>query len=676
MKSNRTRLVGIVLAVILGLALLLYLGGLICQVHLNYVQWMSDGGMAGQATMLPIKTGILDCWAKGITLTGLKYDLLVIILAVAAYAFLRLQDRFSSRDRDARNFSRSKRGTYGTAGWMGEQEMRTILEVASPSKAKGIILGQNERGSVICLPENTRLNKHIAVFGASGTMKSRGVIRPALFQCIRRGESAVVADPKSEMYADTVELFRKHGYTVRVYNLLKPELSDSWNCMFDLGGDTLMAQVLTDVIISNTRGGEKGDHFWDNGESNLLKSLILYVDLDASRKPEERNLPAVYQMLTQNSEKQLTALFDRLPVSHPAKAPYSLFSQGSDTVRAGIILGLGTRLQVLQSEAVRQITRRSDIDLTEPGKTKCVYYIILDDQNSSLEFLSSLFFAFLFIKLVRYADSTPDQRCKVPVNIILDEMNNIGIIPDFGRRLSTVRSRALQILMACQSLPQLQNRYPNNLWAELVGNADTQLMLGCTDDVSAEYFSSRSGDMTVEVNSTMTTRQSIAMAQVIPQYRYTEGLGRRRLLTPDEVLRLPNDELLIIIRGQKVLRARKFDYTGHPYAKECVKASIMDYKSNHAPPVEPEIIPEEPAATEEKKPKGPPKKPSAPSSAPPPASDAKDKAAPEPVDAQRQPAAPQEPVAPPPPQQDQTVPPKPAKRPKTLYESSRPPVDF
>ena len=65
MKSNRTRLVGIVLAVILGLALLLYLGGLICQVHLNYVQWMSDGGMAGQATMLPIKTGILDCWAKG-----------------------------------------------------------------------------------------------------------------------------------------------------------------------------------------------------------------------------------------------------------------------------------------------------------------------------------------------------------------------------------------------------------------------------------------------------------------------------------------------------------------------------------------------------------------------------------------------------------------------------------
>ena len=94
-----------------------------------------------------------------------------------------------------------------------------------------------------------------------------------------------------------------------------------------------------------------------------------------------------------------------------------------------------------------------------------------------------------------------------------------------------------------RNLPQIQNRCPNSLWAELVGNADTQLMLGCTDDVTAEYFSARSGDMTVEVNSTMTTRQSIAIAQVIPQYRYTQGLGRRRLLTPDEVLRLPNDGL-------------------------------------------------------------------------------------------------------------------------------------
>lgn len=200
-----------------------------------------------------------------------------------------------------------------------------------------------------------------------------------------------------------------------------------------------------------------------------------------------------------------------------------------------------------------------------------------------MAFLSSLFFSFLFIKLVRYADSTPELRCKVPVNLIFDEFNNVGKLggaadgSDFARTLSVIRSRAIYVMLAVQSLGQLQNRYPNNLWAEIVGNLDVQLMLGCTDEVSAEYFSARSGDMSVEINSTMTVRKTIAVAQVIPQYRQTEGQGRRRLLTPDEVLRIPNEELLVVIRGHNVLKLKKFDYADHPLAKELTPVSILDY---------------------------------------------------------------------------------------------------
>jgi len=83
--------------------------------------------------------------------------------------------------------------------------------------------------------------------------------------------------------------------------------------------------------------------------------------------------------------------------------------------------------------------------------------------------------------------------------------------------------------------------------------------------------------MTVEVNGTMTVRKTIAVAQVIPQYRHTEGKGRRRLLTADEVLRLPNDELLIVMRGQKVLKAKKFDYTEYPMAKHIERKPIFEY---------------------------------------------------------------------------------------------------
>lgn len=343
------------------------------------------------------------------------------------------------------------------------------------------------------MPVNTRLNRHIAVFGASGTMKSRAIIRNALFQSIKRGESVVITDPKRELYADTSELFRENGYEVKVFNLVDPQHSDSWNCMSDLNGDTLMAQVLTNVIIGNTSSG-KGDHFWDNGEGNLLKALILLVDQDRTRSSDEKNLPAVYQMLTRHTEKQLTALFEKLPMDHPARAPYNLFAQSSDTVKSGIVLGLGTRLQVLQDKAVQSITSRSDMDLTMPGKRKCAFFVVTSDQDSTMVFLSSLFFSLLFIKLTRYADGTPDGRCKIPVNFILDEFNNVGRIggaedgSDFARSLSVIRSRAIYVMIAVQSLGQLQNRYPNNLWAEIVGNLDIQLMLGCTDALTARIL--------------------------------------------------------------------------------------------------------------------------------------------------------------------------------------------
>jgi len=577
MRHNQPqRRAAIITAVILGIAVTLYLGGALAQMNENYQAWLAMDGMSGGAEMKLPDFSPFACLQYSFSQKGIKTTGLVCLAAVSLFAFVKLHSKFGKGEYDDRNFKRAREGTYGTAAWMSDREMKKVLEVAAPSAAMGTILGE-KNGKVICLPVGTKLNKHLFVCGATGTMKSRAVVRNLIFQSIKRGESVVLTDSKAELYDDTAELFRKSGYQVKVFNLINPEHGDSWNCMAGLAGDTLTTQILADVIISNTSKG-KLDHFWDNGEGNLLKSLILYIDQDPSRKPEEKHLPAVYQFLTQTSERQLSALFDRLPVTHPAKAPYSLFAQASDTVRAGIVLGLGTRLQILQNEAIRRITSGSGIDLAEPGKAKCAYFVILSDQESSTEFLSSLFFSFLFIHLTRFADATREKRCKIPVNIIFEEFSNVGKLDSYPRRLSVARSRSLQICHIVQSLAQFQNRYPENAWAEIIGSCDTQLMLGVTEQEGAEFFSLRSGDSTVRVNSTMAVKKTIAVAQLIPQYRETDGLGRRRLLTPDEILRFPNDELLIIIRGENVLRAKKFDYLNHPYAKWMVQVSIYEYK--------------------------------------------------------------------------------------------------
>lgn len=75
---------------------------------------------------------------------------------------------------------------------------------------------------------------------------------------------------------------------------------------------------------------------------------------------------------------------------------------------------------------------------------------------------------------------------------------------------------------------------------------------------------------------------AFALHRLPGSYRQTEGQGRRRLLTPDEVLRIPNEELLVVIRGHNVLKLKKFDYADHPLAKELTPVSILDYTPPHA----------------------------------------------------------------------------------------------
>ncbi len=139
----------------------------------------------------------------------------------------------------------------------------------------------------------------------------------------------------------------------------------------EIEGQELMAQLFVDVIIKNTNGTGKVTASGIR-EMNLLKALVLYVDL--TYPPEQRNIGEVYNLITQCSESQLDSLFDVLPLTHPAKAPYSLYQRASDSVRSRVISGLGSRLQVFQSDLIKKITAYDEISLELPGQQPCAYY--------------------------------------------------------------------------------------------------------------------------------------------------------------------------------------------------------------------------------------------------------------------------------------------------------------
>lgn len=545
---------------------ILYSGGYLAQFLGNYAVWKQGGGYPGDGTSpTTASTAFADCLTAVFQPPYGIYGVFICLGLLGILLIMVMRMGYSDTgeyDRD-RNFIFSQKGTYGTSGWLTRRELGGVLDVVSDLRTHhGTILGLLDKKAV-CVPAETKLNGNIAVYGASGSMKTRAYCMNRILQSTARGESLIICDPKSELYEMASEYLRDQGYVVRVFNLVSPENSDSWNCLAEIEGQELMAQLFVDVIIKNTTANGKGDHFWDSCEMNLLKALVLYVDQGYPH--ESKNIGQVYRLLTLNSENDLNSLFDVLPVTHPAKAPYSLFKQASDTVRSGVIIGLGSRLQVFQSEIIKKITARDEIDLELPGQKPCAYFCITSDQDSTFDFLSSLFLSFVFIKLVRYADKNCEGgKLPVPVHVLGEELCACGIIPDLSRKISVIRSRNLTMSCVFQNLAGLQNRYPLNQWQEILGNCDIQLFLGCTDELTAEFISSRTGIASVTVSSKAKQLGTWRISNYTPEFRETSGVGKRPVLTPDEVLRLPLEQALVIIRGRKILKVEKMDYSMHP----------------------------------------------------------------------------------------------------------------
>ena len=379
---------------------------------------------------------------------------------------------------------KTEEGTYGTADWLSDDEAKEILGL---NNEPGILLGKKDEKNVV-LPFDSFFNKNILVVGSSGSMKSIGFVLPNILQLAMYGKSMIITDPKAELYKKTATMLKNRGYNVKVFNLSNMAHSDRWNPLAEIENID-DAQNVANIIISNTQKHNKNsDDFWPRSEENLLKAFILY---SYDRMIETNTLANIYNKIAGQDISSIESMFNSLKPDSPARMSYNIFAQGSDTIKTSVLTGLGTRLQGFQNELVKQVTSETDIDLTLPAKEKCAYFVITSDMDGgTYDFLSSLFYTFLFIKLIRYADSQPNGRCDVDVFMLLDEFANIGAIPEFNKKISTARSRGIGIIPIIQNIAQIKNRYPNDTWQEVIGNCDTRLSLACTDILTAEYISS------------------------------------------------------------------------------------------------------------------------------------------------------------------------------------------
>ncbi|WPX08210.1 VirD4-like conjugal transfer protein, CD1115 family [Anaerocellum danielii] len=569
---------GIVAILVIYYLIMAYLVGMFSGVLTSAVDNSSwEAIMSGKAPKAEIQTDPVAAIQKVLTNSAVAKLWLIIstVLLVVVVVFV-----FAYREELKIHFGKGvatdERGTYGTADWMSHNEARKVFKFGYNNK--GILLGK-VRGEHVILPADTKYNKHIAIFGAPGTGKSRTFARPNIIKIAQMGQSMIITDPKGELFEDMAVWLERQGYDVKALNLVNIECSDRWNPL-DAVADDMDASVFADVVIRNTQTGMKkagGDPFWDRAELNLLKALVLYIK--ETRPPEEQNLGELYKLLATTNMAGLQSMFMGIPNDRASKMAYNIFAQASEQVRTGVIIGLGTRLQVFQNKLVQKMTEVSDIDLEAPKRRKVAYFCIISDTHRAFSFLSSLFFSFLFIKLVNLHDTTVDPEIKArEVYFLLDEFPNIGEIPEFQEKIATIRSRRLHCSVIFQSLGQLAKIYPLD-WENIIGCCDTKYFLGANDLKTAEYVSELLGTKSIHTRSI--SRQG-GLEGLTEIDRITQSVGKRQLLNADEVLRFENSKAIVMVRGQKPLIVDKVDIDELRESKELIRRGVREYERDWA----------------------------------------------------------------------------------------------
>lgn len=465
---------------------------------------------------------------------------------------------------------------YGDSHFETPDEYADAAWVQPPEDAYGPILGQvgTDGTKLINLrcDYQMRLNQHIMIVGASGAGKTFTFTKPYAYQAIKRRESIIFTDPDGGLTRTLSNKFRENGYIVRVFNLNNLTKSDGWDCMrviMDSDNKELAAQIFADTIIRNIPGAsDKVQPIYRDGPLSLLKALLLRVATDEGEHFKERTIKAAYDILQNEDESFLDKIFTPEIMNDDEKValgPYQSFKTASPNLRGNLITNLSTSLNLLQTKAVADVLSTDEIDLTLPGKQPCAYFCQFPDSHDTYKFVVSLFFSMLFMMLTNYADAQVDNdgRLPVPVNFMLDEFPSIGVIPDFDRKMATIRKRGMNVAMIVQDITQLQNNYPTT-WTTLQSNCSTFLALGINDQYTADMVTKRIGETTVKVE----TQQHMAYEGLFRlDNRYSTGEGKRALLQFDELFKLDKDDCLILLQYHNPIFAHKYPHILHPESK-------------------------------------------------------------------------------------------------------------
>lgn len=448
----------------------------------------------------------------------------------------------------------AREATHGSSRWRRPGEIRRSLASVScdrPGRA-GVVAGANGRRARLTRPDVG--NPHVLLIGATRSGKSRRVIMPTIWTLGHAGESMVVTDPKGELHAMTAAWLESRGYEVRQIDLLRPARGNRWNPLdavvraWEAGDEEEATRLAWEFgnVMAFSEVGVGTDPIWPQAEESTIAALALGAALEA---PQGRRHPAtMYRILAElggdgHGGRALDEWFQSMPADHPARLAYGTAALSESRTRSSIFTGTAAHLRVFADPGIAWLTATSDHDPAQAGTRPMAVFLLLPDEAGARRPIASLYVAQAYSALAGVARAH-GGRLPVPVWFLLDEFGNVGRLPAIAEKLTVAAGRGIRFVLAVQSVAQIDHVYGPKVREIVAGNCDAWLFLRANDEETAKAISAKAGTYTVRTTSV--SRRPGRLGDVSG----SEGATGRPLLTPDEVLRWPAGQSLLLQAGE------------------------------------------------------------------------------------------------------------------------------
>ena len=438
---------------------------------------------------------------------------------------------------------------HGSARYSRADEIKRTL-----GGSEGLIVGRALKGGALLRYAGPA---HLLTIAPTRSGKGVGAIIPNLLTADR---SVLCIDPKGENARITARSRSRLG---PVYVLDPFEVSGQPGAAFnplsaldphslDLAED---AALIAEALVYDPPH-QVGEAHWNEEAKALIAGLILHVVTTGA--PHLRSLATVRDLLT-GSPEAFRKMLEAMQASGLVARAANRHLSKSDREATSVLSAAQRHTHFLDSPRMALVLERSDFSFADLKAGVVSVFLVLPPERLGTH---ARWLRLLVVQAIGALARAPQGTAAnaKPVLLMLDEFAALGHLEPVERAFGLMAGYGVQLWAILQDLHQLKSAYGEHA-GTFLANAGVIQVFNVADIDTATWVSRSMGTTTeAYYTSGQTTSQTPGKFFATHGSSTNLNLARRDLATPDEVMRMDGDNLILLRPGANPTVARKVRY--------------------------------------------------------------------------------------------------------------------